>query len=87
MHPKIKKFWEDTGYEVDTDVLVGPGSADSPWRLYWFLMKDEKQLRLIGMSDIQRGGKVRPPCTTYFINDREYTEEEALRIIKLKVFL
>jgi len=104
MHPEIKKFWEDTGYGIDTDILIGPGSAVDPWRVYWFLVEngpepwDQKQIRCVGMSDLIPGRSSEAhqqwvkdgqlaPCTIHILNDIEYTEEQMLRIIRLKAFL
>jgi hypothetical protein len=88
MHAEIKKFWEDSGYAVETDVLLDDG--EGPWRLFWFI-KGEKEIRCVGMSDfLPRGLKVsdpKPQCTAHIFDGETYSEEEMLRIIGLKAFV
>lgn len=92
MHSKIKKFWEDAEYYIETDVML-PGD-DMPFILFWFLMKDGKPIKCVGQSDpYDRSSEAYkqlaedPPCTVYFLDAGEYSEEEMLRIIKLTAFL
>jgi hypothetical protein len=88
MHTDIEKFCTDLGYDVITDVVVGLASAGKPWRLYWFVKKDGKLLNLMGMSDLQSPDQMKTPkCAIYTLNNKDYTEEEMLKIIKLKAFI
>lgn len=92
IHPEIEKFYTHSGYYVDTDVFLLP--VGSPWRLAWFLMKGDVQVRLIGQSDLMLGwgesNQQRPnpiKCTIYLWEGKEYTEEEMLRLIRQKAFI
>jgi hypothetical protein len=93
MHPDIKKFWEDAGYTVETDVMLP--CCDIPYYLFWFILdKNGNQLRCVGQSnpydrdsEAYEQLKEDPPCTVYFLYENRYTEQEMLRIIKLKDFL
>jgi len=91
MHPEIEKFWTHSGYYVETDIMM---PCEHPYILFWFVMKADKQLWCIGQSnsydrksEAYEQLKEDPPCTIYYFNEKQYTEEEMLRIIKLKVFL
>ena len=92
MHPEIKKYWENAGYEINTDVFM-PGEG-IPYILFWFLMNGDRQLKCIGQSDtFHRNSEAYnqliedPPCTNYYFNNRLYSEEKMLRIIRLKAFV
>lgn len=82
MHPEIEKFWKDLGYYIIIDVL-----QSDLWRFYWVLMKNERQIKFAGVSDDVPQGTKKAPCTRHFIDDKEYSEEEMLKIIGLKAFL
>jgi hypothetical protein len=92
MHPEIEKFWTHSGCYIETDIMLP--CDDIPYRLFWFLMKNYKQIRCVGQSDTYDRNsedykqlKENPPCIVYFLYGKEYTEREMLKIIKLKVFL
>lgn len=87
----MKKFWNESGYEVETDIMLPYDNI--PFRLFWFLVKDDKQVRCVGQSDpydrdseAYKQLKENPPCTVYFFKEEKYTEQEILRIIKQKAF-
>jgi hypothetical protein len=86
MHPEIEKFWEDTGYTIVIDILQGTYPHDL-WRFYWVLLKDEWEVGYAGISEDVPQGTKQAPCTTHFLHDKKYTEEEMLKIIRLKAFL
>jgi len=92
MHPEIEKFWTHSGYYVETDVMLP--CDDIPYILFWFLVKDERQVRCVGRSDpydiwseAYKQLKENPPCTVYYFNEEKYTEQKMLKIIKQKAFL
>jgi hypothetical protein len=82
MHPEVKKFWEDAGYTVVVDIL-----QDDLWKFYWVVVKNGLQVKFVGISDVHPPGTKDAPCTIYILNAKEYSEEEMLRMIKLKVLL
>ena len=45
------------------------------------------QITIVGVSDGQPPGTKEAPCTTYFVGRKELSEQEMLKIVKLKVFL
>jgi hypothetical protein len=92
MHPEIEKFWTHSGYYIETDILL-PGDG-IPYYLLWFLMKDDRQLKCVGQSEpYDRKSEAykqligNPPCTIYFFDEKGYTEDEMLHLIKMKAFL
>jgi hypothetical protein len=93
MHPDIKKFWEEAGYSVETDVMMP--HDDFPYILFWFLLdENDQQVKCVGQSQTyERDNEAYkqleedPPCTIYLLDENKYTEEEMLRIVKLKAFL
>ena len=98
MNLEIKKFWTDSNYIVVADWLHGCGVGGMESRCIWALIKDGYEIfSFRGESELQPlkfdvSGKIieakeLPPCTTYRFVGNEYTEEEMLRIIKLKAFL
>jgi hypothetical protein len=91
MHPEIKQFWTHSGYYVETDVMLP--CCDIPYYLFWFLMKDDQQIRCVGQSapydrDSEAYKQLQgdPPCVDYYFDGKYYTEQEMLRIIRQKAF-
>lgn len=81
MHPNIKKFWEDAGYEV---ICLRPAIEDD--YTFWTAMKDGKQsfyVARISNNDLVADSYRLPDEISCNI----FSEEEMLRIIKLKAFL
>jgi hypothetical protein len=73
IHPEIKKFWEEAGHTV-----VGPSLIDS-WEIH--ISTDPTGVwPLYRIEIICHGDR-------YRYNGQWYSEEEMLRIIKLKAFL
>lgn len=95
MHPEVIKFWTHSEYYVETDVILP--CDDMPYILFWFLMKNDKQIKCVGQSDpYDRNSeayeqlrllKEKPSCTIYFFDQEKYSEAEMLKLIKLKGFL
>jgi hypothetical protein len=81
IHQEIKKFWEDLGYNVDCDVLVGPGSAELDGYIYWTAEIPNETMREMIAITLGNGTNI------YYFDGNKYAEQEALRIIKLKAFL
>lgn len=70
IHPEIKKFWEDSGYVIDNKDQV----ESSITRGYKSLPDGWTMLKIIAMSG------------SYHFNKQWYSEEQMLKIIKLKAF-
>ena len=70
MHPDIKKFWEDTGH-----TLHGPSLIDS-WTIY---VDTGGVIPIYLIETVCHGDR-------YRFKKEWYSEEEMLRIIKLKAF-
>jgi hypothetical protein len=71
MHSEIKKFWEDAGH-----FLYGGGGITDIWEIR------------IPLSDLPIYRiEVVAHSNTYRFDGQWYSEEEALRIVRLKAFL
>lgn len=85
MHPDIKKFWEDVGYEVSS---IGIWDKNRINMRGWHRHKPPifANHKIIARHfEINDKIEIR-----YFLDpfdDKKYTEEEMLRLIKLKLFL
>jgi hypothetical protein len=74
MHPDIKKFWEDIGtVEISMDAYLNYDC--------WYV----KIENILPHQIIARRWRHNP--IQYFFGDKEYTEQQMLRMIKLKAFL
>jgi hypothetical protein len=82
MHPEIEKFWVRLGYSIIIDIL-----EDDLWKFYYVLMKNGIEVGFAGVSDPQSPGTKNAFCTIYFMDGQHHSEQEMLRIIKLKAFL
>lgn len=73
MHPTIKKFWEDAGWDISNEDQIGTGTVSGykhiggPWPI--------SKIKTLAFG------------ATYAFDDKWYSEEEMLRIVKLKAFL
>jgi hypothetical protein len=86
MHPEIRKFWEDAGYTVmrcdDLNVVHSPHEM---WCAGW-IARGINDLYIATSATIH--GNNKPDKIFYnFDNLRMLSEEEMLRIIKLKAFV
>ena len=88
MHPDIIKFWADSGYEIEMLSPVNNG-YDGEWRMLFYVKKGDEYGELAGVSEIMFGtvGDGDPKCSTYLLSGKWLTEEEMLKLIKLKAFL
>lgn len=85
MHPKIKKFWEDAGFQV---LIPDPLPPHMGGRLLWYLKKDGQYFDVVGLADIHIGDlQVDPKCKVYKYKGKYFSEEEMLRLVNLKSFL
>ena len=75
MHPEIIKFWERAGFTI-----AAYHTSDLPGQIVWFKIKDDKSYGVAAFIGV--GG-----LTRYFIDDSHYSEEEMLKLIKLKAFM
>jgi hypothetical protein len=78
LHPDIRKFWEDQGCTLHQHIFFEP-SLDSDAKIWWMIEKDHTLTALIAIT-------LRNGTNLYYFDGNKYTEEEALRIIKLKAF-
>jgi prepilin-type processing-associated H-X9-DG protein len=83
MHPDIQKFWEDAGYKIDsilfdeTHLIMGGVDA----LIYWTVH------RLIGDIGNVVAATLGNGVNVYWMDGHKYTENEMLKLIKLKCFL
>jgi hypothetical protein len=83
MHPDIEKFWKDLGYTIDIDIL-----QSDYWKFYWAVHRVGKYpYQYVGQSDPVPPGTKKAKCTLYFIDGKEFSENEMLKVIKLKAFI
>ena len=87
MHPDIKKFWEQSGYEIAKNATVVAITDDTRWREVYFLKKDGIFLTYAALSEIVIG-KVFPSNFRYYMLDtsKSFSEAEILRRIRMKAF-
>ena len=88
MHPEIKKFWETSNHEVIQAVPIGSISDDTKWRELFYIREEQTLTFVVCISEIIIGNNIPNNYTYYFLNQsKPYSEEEALRLVKLKAFL
>jgi hypothetical protein len=75
MHPEIKKFWIEAGY-----ILIGGQPPTYIWEIHINLGISGLGIDVYRMETVCHGNK-------YRFNKEWYSEEEALKIVKLKAFL
>lgn len=73
LNSEVKKFWEEAGYTTRSH------TSDNNLFVKWFASKKESRLIIAHLSDLFQN--------FYYLNGATYTEEEMLRVIKLKAFL
>jgi len=73
MHPEIKTFWENAGYEIESE------TRDN--HTYWYRLKN----KLAKVIAIQFNNCWESPM--YFFKGEAYEEDAALRLIKMKAFI
>lgn len=73
MHPDIRKFWEAAGYRIENADQIGTGVVSGVKRTSSKF--DVSIIEVIGFGDRHRFNKV------------WYSEEEMLRLIKMKALL
>ena len=83
MNFDIILFWENQGYIVrNNNVDYSPKLIHS-MKTQLFEARKGKETRVIYFSD----SATNPPTKNYFFNKSCYTEEQMLKIIKLKAFV
>jgi hypothetical protein len=88
MNPDIEKFWNSRGFDV---VAAYPDPGVNSWRVLYTIKKNNLHKEIVGMSRIISGDCTAPlmstvKCETYLFNNKEYSEEEFLKLIKLMAF-
>lgn len=81
MHPEIKKFWEDSGFEVKPFLLQGEeaGLDHLMSNKLWYAHKGTESKLVADISENKQ---------YYKFGDKHFlSEEEMLKLIKLKAFL
>jgi hypothetical protein len=79
MHKDIKQFWQSVGYKLETT----PKDADGDTlKVGWWIYRPDTGYTLVGVE--WRSGE-----KAYYLlgSNARYTEEQMLRLIKLKAFL
>lgn len=83
MNPLIEKFWNDAGYTISQIHPGGnPTTGELEQRYLWCLMMEGTYIGLVGMS-----GTSQMKCDYYFFNNKKYSEDEMLKIIRMKAFI
>jgi hypothetical protein len=72
VHPDVIAFWGKKGYTVESREVHDLG-------MYWDIVKGHAIFHTIVQTFIDRPN-------IYYWGDKEYSEEEIVRIIKLKAF-
>lgn len=85
MHPRIKKFWEDSGYilKSDTAYFINEGGKKELGIMWWAHPRNESPLYIKQVS-LQAKSWASP---TYYFNKKAYTEDHMLKIVALKAFI
>lgn len=81
MHPEIKKFWKDAGYSIESEpgYITDPGGNRIQLGTITAYKKTDLKFAVSKIETIAFGDQHR-------FNGEWYSEEEMLRIIKLKAF-
>lgn len=83
MNPLIEKFWNDAGYTISKIRSGGnPTTGESSQGHIWCLITEDAFYGLVGISKSSQ-----TKCDYYFFNNQKYSEEEMLKIIKMKAFI
>ena len=83
MNPLIEKFWNDAGYTISHIRPGGnPTTGELEQRYLWCLMVEGTYIGLVGVSGISQ-----MKCDYYFFNNKKYSEDEMLKIIRMKAFI
>jgi hypothetical protein len=78
MHPKIRKYWRNQGFHIQKDKYINT--------IYFDAVDDLEYSKCVAVQDLQGG--IIYYFDNQFISDSDgYTEEEFLRVIKMKAFL
>jgi hypothetical protein len=94
MHPEIEKIWNN--FQLEHYFAIGWDKEGKYYECIWSIMDRENCEKCVGKSELELldfdseglpiTPKYIPPCTIYFFKDKEYSEQEMLRLVKLKAF-
>ncbi len=88
MHPAIKTFYESSGVEVDETFPPSlPKNVGDQWRKVVYAKKEGMYTGVIAISDTVTEPYDGPLVFYYWYNSKLYSEEQMLRILRLKAFL
>jgi len=89
MHPEIEKFWKTAGYEIDT--AIQPIETEfGGTRCHYFIEKDGIPIRRVAMAEELYTDSVSKTSfrkVIYYFNGVDFSEKEALKIIRIKAFI
>lgn len=86
MHPEIKKFWEDAGYKI-TFLKEKNLKKDALNPDIYFFNHQHGQTRIIAILLNNGDMQYIFNDNCHFMDSCKYSEEEALRLVKLKMFI
>ena len=75
IHPNIEKFWTDQGFRIEY----------RPYSYQWIAISEYNVRRLISYISVDMDTLI--STNLYSFSNMFYTEEEMLKIIKLKAFI
>lgn len=87
MHYNIIKFWQDQGYQISYDRFGGTWSKTGLVTEYWDVRVYNSNHNIY--HDLHVAEKIIDRPIRYWLSEysQELSEDEALRIIKLKTFM
>lgn len=99
MHPEIEKFWNSAGYDVQSNKSYILFKDNHPhWTFYFWLYKGKWEPNKTADDIAAYSDRITGPISAkrllstnvniyYCYHNKDYSEEEMLRIIRLKSFL
>lgn len=84
IHPDIKAFWESRGYELGES--YGASQAKGSFTI-WDLRKDGCLITSVGLEYQRDKQKIYYIDIDNVFNRIQYSEDEMLKLIKLKAFI
>lgn len=90
MNPEIEKFWNDRGFQIVSS-YPSPRIHTVAWRIIFYSKRNGVHADIVGMSRLFPGylscDEIEQiKCETYIFDNKSYTEEEFLKVMKMIAF-
>ena len=85
IHPEIERFWEEAGYNLFCKITTASRSWEDELLQHgfvrWYVKKDNTQQAAASVFNLPA------PITDYFYEGKIYSEQQMLRLVRLKAFM